>query len=409
MSKNVLYISYDGMTDPLGQSQVLPYICGLSKLGYKYTLISFEKEDVFTTNKSEIEKICLENHIDWLPQSYTKSPPVLSTLYDIYQLFATVKKLAHSRKIDIVHCRSYIAAFAGIYLQKHFQCKFLFDMRGFWVNERVDGNIWNLKNPLFKYIYSYFKKKEIEFFSKADYTISLTYNGRDEIHSWDKISNQPIPIEVIPCCVDTQKFDYHHIEESELVKYRKLTNINPNDFVLSYVGSIGTWYMTDEMMQFYQACLSIHPQTKLLFISNSSKEEVFTYATKNKVPTDNIIVIAGKRNDMPYLISLSTFSLFFIKPLYSKKASSPTKQGEIMSLGIPIICNANVGDTASIINKYHAGFVIDQFNASTYTAVATKLKHFVYNKQEIRNGALEFYDLSKGIERYASVYAKLLK
>ena len=43
MTKNVLYLSYDGMTDPLGQSQVLPYIIGLSKKGYKFHLVSFEK------------------------------------------------------------------------------------------------------------------------------------------------------------------------------------------------------------------------------------------------------------------------------------------------------------------------------------------------------------------------------
>jgi hypothetical protein len=43
--KNILYIAYDGMTDPLGQSQVLPYISGLSKLGYQFTLISCEKPE----------------------------------------------------------------------------------------------------------------------------------------------------------------------------------------------------------------------------------------------------------------------------------------------------------------------------------------------------------------------------
>ena len=41
----VLYVSYDGMTDPLGQSQVLPYILGLNKKGYQFTLVSFEKPE----------------------------------------------------------------------------------------------------------------------------------------------------------------------------------------------------------------------------------------------------------------------------------------------------------------------------------------------------------------------------
>ena len=38
-----LYISYDGMTDPLGRSQVLPYLQGLSERGHEITLLSCEK------------------------------------------------------------------------------------------------------------------------------------------------------------------------------------------------------------------------------------------------------------------------------------------------------------------------------------------------------------------------------
>ena len=38
-----LYLSYDGISDPLGQSQVLPYLKGLARLGHKIHLISFEK------------------------------------------------------------------------------------------------------------------------------------------------------------------------------------------------------------------------------------------------------------------------------------------------------------------------------------------------------------------------------
>ena len=41
--KSVLYLSYDGMTDPLGQSQVIPYLSHISE-NFKITIISFEKK-----------------------------------------------------------------------------------------------------------------------------------------------------------------------------------------------------------------------------------------------------------------------------------------------------------------------------------------------------------------------------
>ena len=55
----VLYISYDGMTDPLGQSQVLPYLCGLSKSGYQFTILSFEKKQRLKNERHIIDKITL--------------------------------------------------------------------------------------------------------------------------------------------------------------------------------------------------------------------------------------------------------------------------------------------------------------------------------------------------------------
>jgi len=57
MAIRVLYISYDGMTDPLGQSQVIPYLAGLSKRNYSFTLISCEKKENYTANKEKIAQL----------------------------------------------------------------------------------------------------------------------------------------------------------------------------------------------------------------------------------------------------------------------------------------------------------------------------------------------------------------
>jgi len=57
---NTIFISLDGMTDPLGQSQVLPYLGGLSKLGYNFWIISLEKEEAFLKNRLAIENIATQ-------------------------------------------------------------------------------------------------------------------------------------------------------------------------------------------------------------------------------------------------------------------------------------------------------------------------------------------------------------
>ena len=150
------------MTDPLGQSQVLPYLSGLSSRGYSITLLSCEKPDRFATNKKIIQEICDASGINWQPIPYTASPPILSTVKDIMALHKKAYALHANINFDIVHCRSYISAMVGQNMKKKFGTKFLFDMRGFWADERVDGGLWNRGNPLFNIIYKYFKKKEKE-------------------------------------------------------------------------------------------------------------------------------------------------------------------------------------------------------------------------------------------------------
>ena len=112
--KNVLFISYDGMTDPLGQSQVIPYLQGLSKHGYCIYLLSCEKKEVFHQKKSDIQKILSNAGINWTALYYTKKPPVISTMIDIVKLQRAAKKIHLAHHIDMVHTRPGIPSLVGM-------------------------------------------------------------------------------------------------------------------------------------------------------------------------------------------------------------------------------------------------------------------------------------------------------
>ena len=144
-------------------------------------------------------------------------------------------------------------------------------MRGFYADERVDGKLWNKNTFPFNKIYNYFKKKETAFLQHADCTISLTENGKKEIESW-KLPNQS-PIKVIPCCTDENLFQTKNISDK-----REELGIKKDDFILSYVGSIGTWYMLDEMLDFFKVLNEKKPNAKFLFITKDDPDLVFSKA-----------------------------------------------------------------------------------------------------------------------------------
>lgn len=406
---NVLYISYDGMTDPLGQSQVLPYLSGLSKRGYNITLISCEKPERYEQHKEVIQKICALANINWQPIPYTAKPPIISTIKDIRLLHKRAYQLHAKHGIDIVHCRSYISAMVGQNMKRRFGTKFLFDMRGFWPDERVDGGLWNRGNPLYNTIYKYFKKKEKQYLEQADHTISLTHAGKEVIHSWKHIGGQPVPVTVIPCCVDITLFNRETIAANQRAALFQKLQINPGQPVIGYVGSIGTWYMLDEMLQCLKVLLQKKPDAVMLFITTEPAEMVLSAARRLGVPERSIRITASTRTEVPHYISLMEFSIFFIKPCFSKTASSPTKQGEIMAMGTPVLCNSGVGDTAYVVGKYHSGIAIDDFSEASLEKALDMMLSTTYDAAEIRKGAEDFYSLEQGINSYETVYRQLLK
>ena len=402
---NILYISYDGLSDPLGQSQIIPYMKGVAAAGFQVTILSAEKKDQLNQQGLQIFRDLTENNINWFHIPYTYRPAVLSTLIDLLRMRRMVKKLHRQKNFDIVHCRSYLPATIGYRMKKHYGLKFIFDMRGFWADERVDGKIWKLQNPLYRFIYRYFKKYEKKFLQTADLILSLTEAGKREIITWPILKNRQFDVQVIPCCADAALFDPKKINSTRIKEKKEALGLDEKDFVMSYLGSIGTWYLLDEMLDFFQCLLNVKPDAKFLFITPEPPESIINKALKKKISSSKIIVVKAFREEVPLYLNLSDISIFFIRAVFSKIASSPTKQAEVMSMGIPMICNSGIGDTDKLIQQTRSGLIVDKFNIASYEKVIDQLDELLkVPKESIREGAIRYLSLESGIKKYLEVY-----
>ena len=400
----ILYISYDGMTDSLGRSQVLPYLCALSEKGWRITLISAEKPEVFAQGESEVRGIVNAAGIDWQPMSYTKRPPIISTLLDILTIKRMAFKLARQKDFGIVHCRSYISAFVGLAMKRRLGCRFVFDMRGFYADERADGNIWNTKKLIYRLVYNFFKRKEKDFMSGCDAIVSLTNAAKSEILQWNLPNVPADKITVIPCCADVNHFDYKTQNQQDIEQWRQKLGIDKNAFVLSYLGSVGTWYMLPEMMDFFAELLAVRPDAVFLLITRDSKQLILDEAARHGIGADRIIVQPATRNEVPQLAMLSSASLFFIKPVWSKKASSPTKLAELMALGIACVTNKGVGDVDGIIESNPLGVLVNGWTRNDYAEAIRKMLELPADREASRRLACEMFSLEKGAAAYDSIY-----
>jgi hypothetical protein len=156
-NKTFLFVSIDGMTDPLGQSQVLPYLIGLAKKGNRIGIISCEKKENWDLQHPTIQSIVSDAGISWDYCFYNTGKPFISQI----QNYLALKKIVISKIVYnethsniVLHCRSYLAGLIGLYCKNKFNTGFIFDMRGFWADERTEGGIWKKTNPISFYLYT---------------------------------------------------------------------------------------------------------------------------------------------------------------------------------------------------------------------------------------------------------------
>ena len=399
---NVLFLSYDGMTDPLGPSQVLPYLFGLAERGHAIRLASLEKPGRSPAEIAQVRAECERHGIDWHPLRFRSDLPFVGVFDNYRQLWRKAAELHRQEPIDLIHARSYIPAMVGARMKRRFGTRLLFDMRGFWPDERVDGGLWPQHNPVYRLVYRYFKRRESDLLVEADSIISLTHAGKRIL--LDQHSDLP-PITVIPCCADLNAFPV--ATPAARTAARNALGIPADAKVVAYLGSVGTWYMLDEMLDFFACQLREQADSVFLFVTRDNPAPIMTAAAERGIATDRLVIRPASRAEVPQLLAGADYGLFFIKPCFSKRASSPTKLGEFLAMGIPVITNAGVGDVDEIIAESGAGVLVNRFHDADYCAAIEAMDSLPKQPESWRSRARRWFDLEQGLAAYSDVYDQL--
>ncbi len=403
---NVLYLTTDGLTDMLGRSQILPYIESLAKRNHAITIISLEKKE----QQHEFEalhKSLSENSVQWIPLTYHNKPAVLATVFDLYRMKKHAVAICSQHNISIVHTRSYLAGILGLSLKKKFGIKFLFDPRGFWIDERIEGKIWNPRNLLYKMAIGYLRGKEKKLFKTADGLVVLTEQAKKYLSRHESLKPATTLLTVIPCCADEQVFNPEQISSDEIQGRRNELKLSSSDFVISYHGSLGTWYMMDELFDFFAILIQRNPKAKLLLISKDETSSYLDRWRKKGLLSEDLRIIRATRSEVPVLLALSDLCIFFIKPVFSKIASSPTKMAEIIFMKKPFITNSGIGDIDRIAEVIGKNKIVNEFSLVEYKRVINSMSLTREEPIDYRN-LKEFYSLKRGIQLYNRMYEQLI-
>ena len=395
--KKILYISYDGILEPLGHSQVLKYLVFLSK-DFHVTLISFEKINGVMDKKEllEMHKYCQQEKINWKPRTYHQGLPLFSHLFNFFSIlyapFIEMLKNMH----HIVHIRSYMPGLGMPLFKIFFDFKLVFDIRGFWADEKVDRLGWSINSLKYKF----FKALEGKLFKQADIVVTLTQSSKEFIEAKFKKSHNSV--RVVRTCVDFSEFN---AEKSAILPYdfkRKL--------VIGYLGSIDTAYDFNAFLRLIKDLEDRDLKIKLKILSKTTPEIVMRYLKENNLSHLEHEVLFLKRHELSNAINQFDLLGFALKPSFSLIASMPTKIAESLACGTPIICNNFNNDIKDIIEKNKIGVLHDfsqNLHQENYEEIISIIQDDASSERCCQFSKKNF-SLELGVSQYADIYNNLL-
>jgi glycosyltransferase involved in cell wall biosynthesis len=406
--RRVLFISYNGMLDPLGQTQVLPYLRELAKKGVRFTLLSFERSKAFEMEGAEkcrhLQRQLISQGIEWHWLRYHQKPSLPATAYDVMAGVRHASKLVRRNQIEMVHARSHIPATIALVLKKRFGIKMIFDVRGLMAEEYVDAEHWRKGSVAYRLT----KAVEQRALAASDAIVTLTERIWPIIKEWKGLRGREVNHEVIPCCVDLSMF-----QSSVGDRVRRRTELElGNRFTLVYCGSIDGWYLTEKMADFFANLFIRNPKAHFLWLTMGSQQRIGALMNERGIPASNFSVRSVASEEVPSYLAASDAGIAFIKPSFSKLASSPTKNAEYLACGLPIVINAGVGDSDALATEFNVGVLVNEFNAAEYEKAAAAMEKMGDNpdgRTITRAVAEKLFDLRiVGAARYAMLYERVL-
>ncbi len=329
-----------------------------------------------------------------------------ATALDIVAGVRFVRNLLRREKFDVLHARVHIPMLMAALARRYSadKPKLLFDIRGFFPEEYTDAGIW----PEGGWLYRSAKRVEAWLMNEADGFVVLTEKAREILFPESKnggFDDDGRPVEVIPCCVDISRFENAISRDAARLRLGV-----GNRFVAAYVGSFGGWYLTDEMMEFFEAVREFRPDAFILILTQREKEKIAGELKKRGFAEGDFLVESVRPAEIAGYVAAADVAISFIKACYSKLSSSPTKIAEYLACGVPIIANRGVGDVDELIEANRVGSVLEDLSRESYLKALQEITSLGDVSGRSRETARREFDLEKvGGERYRRVYERLLK
>lgn len=393
----VLYVCYLSLEDPLVHSQVVAYLAGLTERGHTVHLMTFEPR--LTSERSRQFAEELDRHgIVWHRRRYHKRPSLPATAFDVLTGGLAAARLARRHRLDAIHARNHMPAAMALIAALFASFRLIFDLRGLMAEEYADAGIWKRGGLPYR-LTQWVQRAALR---RADGVVTLTEAVRPHL---SEARAGPETTFVIPCCADVERIAERSGEREEA---RAELGIGDRPTMV-YVGKFTGWYMEREMADFVTTARQSQPDLLFLVVTQADPAPMLRELDRCGIGPDDYRVLRAEPDDVGRYLAAADVSISFVRPCFSKISSSPTKIGEYLAAGLPVVSTAGIGDVDALLRDNRVGALVGDFSTSAYEAAAVAtLREDPATRERCRAVARQRLSLREvGIPRYDALYRRL--
>jgi glycosyltransferase involved in cell wall biosynthesis len=385
----VVFATYDGVLAGPGRSQVVPYVRGLAERGHDMRLLSYEQPDLAAdpSRTGAVEQALGPS--PWTRLDWKRSAPG-----DLANGLRALRRTVREHRAELVHARGYVPAL----LARVLRVPYVFDMRGFWPDERVDGGLWSAQSTG----YRTWKRIERSLCRRARSVVVLTERARDELRRLGLVP-EPRPVHVIPTCVDLDRF--RPVPESERPPEARG---GARRFVI--LGGTGTWYLPDAMLDLGARALARDSAARLHVLTQDDPAPIREGLAARGVDPERALVRSVAHEDVPAWLSGATAGIALLRATWSKSASCPTKIGEMLACGVPLIVSSGIGDVDALFEDERVGVTVAGTSPEALEGALDRLEALTAAPAQLhercRDVAARRFASSRALDAYERAYAE---
>jgi len=395
-SLRCLYVCYMSLDDPLVHSQVVAYLDGLAARGHTVHLLTFDTP-LSASRREELRADLERRGITWHSRRYHKRPSLPATVYDTFVGVVAILRIMRRHRLAAIHARNHVPAAMALMVRRISRCRMIFDLRGLMAEEYVDAGTWRRGSLPYR-ITNWIQGAALR---RADHVVMLTEAVRRQLFDGTEPEGR---LAVIPCCADLDgSADAARDIGAELDLGGRPA--------LVYVGKFGTWYMAREMVEFYVAAREVEPKLAFLVITQSDPDLIEREFAAAHVDPGDYRVTRSDPGEIGAYLRAAHLGISFVRPTPSKISSSPTKIGEYLAAGLPVVSTAGIGDVDALLSAGDVGVLVRSTGSDAYAEAAKEafgLASDAATRERCKSVARESLSLERvGVPRYDRVYRDL--